>query len=123
MNYRGDTILWRNVGSGTTASPEAMGNWLALAVEQSGPNRSAIGAWLEARIGDQTVTRELTIGGGHAGGQLGWQHLGLGPADSADIRVHWPDGELGPWMHVQASEFAIIERGATAARRWLPGGS
>ena len=123
VNYRGDTILWRNVGSGTTASPEAMGNWLALAVEQPGPNRSAIGAWLEARIGDQTVTRELTIGGGHAGGQLGWQHLGLGPADSADIRVHWPDGELGPWMHVQASEFAIIERGATAARRWLPGGS
>ena len=123
MNYRGDTILWRNVGSGTAASPKAMGHWLALAVEQSGPNRYAIGAWLEARIGDQTVLRELTIGGGHAGGQLGWQHLGLGPADSAEIRVHWPDGELGPWIHVEASEFAIIERGATAARRWQPGGS
>ncbi|MEO8468573.1 MAG: VCBS repeat-containing protein [Chloroflexota bacterium] len=123
LNYGGDTILWRNVGSGTAASPVAMGHWLAVAVEQPGPNRNAIGAWLEARIGDQTVFRELTIGGGHAGGQLGWQHLGLGPADSADIRVHWPDGELGAWVHVQASEFAIIERNATAARRWLPGGS
>ena len=123
VNYGGDTILWRNVGSGTASNPEAMGHWLAVAVEQPGPNRNAIGAWLEARIGDQTVLRELTIGGGHAGGQLGWQHLGIGPADSADIRVHWPDGELGAWVHVQASEFAIIERNATAARRWLPGGS
>ncbi len=123
VNYGGDTILWRNAGSGTASNPEAMGHWLAAAVEQPGPNRNAIGAWLEARIGDQTVLRELTIGGGHAGGQLGWQHLGIGLADSADIRVHWPDGELGAWVHVQASEFAIIERSATAARRWLPGGS
>lgn len=123
VNYGGDTILWRNAGSGTASNPEAMGHWLAAAVEQPGPNRNAIGAWLEARIGDQTVLRELTIGGGHAGGQLGWQHLGIGLADSADIRVHWPDGELGAWVHVQASEFAIIERNATAARRWLPGGS
>lgn len=123
VNYRGDTVLWRNVGSGTAASPAPMGNWVALDVEQGGPNRNAIGAWLEARIGDQTVLRELTIGGGHVGGQLGWQHLGIGPADTAEVRVHWSDGEIGPWIHVKASEFATIERGATVARRWLPGGS
>ena len=42
----------------------------------------------------------MTIGGGHAGGQLGWIHFGLGDADGAEIRVEWPDGETGPWLEL-----------------------
>ncbi|MBI2763046.1 MAG: VCBS repeat-containing protein [Chloroflexi bacterium] len=122
-NYGADVSLWRNVGSGTEEAPAQMGNWAAIRLLQARPNPDAIGAWIETRIGDQTLQRELSIGGGHAGGQLGWLHLGLGPAGSAEVRVQWPDGELGPWIRVEASEFAIIERGATEARRWLPGGS
>ena len=123
VNSDADVMLWRNVGTGTADAPAAMGHWAAVRLQQDQPNRDAIGAWLEARVGDQTTQRELTIGGGHAGGQLGWLHLGLGPASWAEIRVHWPDGELGPWIRVEASEFAIIARGATDATRWLPGGS
>ena len=33
--------------------------------------------------GDRTVAREVTVGGGHAGGKIGWLHAGLGEADSA----------------------------------------
>ena len=36
------------------------------------------------------------VGGGHGGGQLGWTHLGLGDAATAEVRVIWPDGEVGP---------------------------
>ena len=68
------------------------------------------------------MRRELTIGGGHAGGQLGWIHVGLGPADGAEVRVLWPGGEAGPWLHVPANERSIIERGATSPTRWQPGG-
>ncbi|MGZ6214471.1 MAG: ASPIC/UnbV domain-containing protein, partial [Candidatus Limnocylindria bacterium] len=77
---------------------------------------------VDVRIGDLIVRNELTVGGGHIGGQLGWLHVGLGPASSADVRVTWPDGEGGPWLHVDADQFAIIERGATSAQPWSPQG-
>jgi enediyne biosynthesis protein E4 len=121
VNYGADTVVWRNVGGGTADAPAPMGHWLMLDVEQPGPNRDAIGAWVDLRIGDVTVRHELTIGGGHVGGQLGWLHLGLGPATSAEVRVVWPDGEEGPWLPIDADQFAIVGRGATAVQPWSPG--
>jgi enediyne biosynthesis protein E4 len=112
--------LWRNVGAGTASAPARLGHWLGLRVEQPGPDRDAIGAWLEIRIGTAVERRELTVGGGHAGGELGWIHVGLGPATDADVRVQWPDGQLGPWIHVPADGFSIVDRGATRARAWQP---
>jgi hypothetical protein len=66
------------------------------------------------------VELEVTVGGGHAGGQLGWIHLGLGGAAEVELRVQGPDGEVGPWMTLPADEFATIERGAAEPARWLP---
>jgi hypothetical protein len=97
-----------------------MGNWIAVRLEQPGPDRDAIGSWIEVRIGDRTIEREVTVGGGHAGGQLGWIHVGIGEADGAELRVRWPDGETGPWLHLGANGFATIERGASEPRRWVP---
>jgi len=122
VNYGTPVRIWRNVGAGDASHPEAMGNWLALSVGQSAPNANAIGAWVEVRVGDRVARRELTIGGGHAGGQLGWIHFGLGDAPSADVRVLWPGGETGPWIHVSANEFAVVTRGIAEARRWSPAG-
>jgi hypothetical protein len=97
-----------------------MGHWLALQVRQPAPNIDAIGAWVDVRAGDRTVTHELTVGGGHAGGQIGWLHAGLGAASSAEVRVHWPDGETGPWMTVGADQFVTIDREAAAPVVWHP---
>jgi hypothetical protein len=118
VNYGAPVRIWRNVGSGSAAHPAAMDGWLALKVEQPTPNVDAIGAWVEVRVGDRIQRRELTIGGGHAGGQLGWIHFGLGEARSADVRVEWPGGETGPWLHVTADQFVVIQRGANGARPW-----
>jgi enediyne biosynthesis protein E4 len=120
VSYGAPVRIWRNVGSGDAAKPRAMGNWLALGVVQSGPNANAIGGWVEVRIGDRILRRELTIGGGHAGGQLGWIHFGIGGAAGADVRVVWPGGETGPWVRVTANQFAVVERGVAGARRWSP---
>ncbi|HSS35681.1 MAG TPA: ASPIC/UnbV domain-containing protein, partial [Patescibacteria group bacterium] len=79
-----------------------------------------IGAWIEVQVGDQTIRREINIGGGHESGELGWIHVGLGSERSANVRVHWPDGEWGPWLSVPADGFSTIARGATAARPWQP---
>ena len=79
-----------------------MGDWISVRLEQPGPNRDAIGSWIEVRTGDRTIQREVTIGGGHASGELGWIHFGLGGADGAEVRVRWPDGEMGPWLALTA---------------------
>ncbi len=120
VNYGQPVELWRNVGAGSATAPAPMGSWLAVRPHQTGPNPDAIGARIEVRAGDLTLTRELTVGGGHAGGQLGWTHLGLGGASAADVRVVWPDGTEGPWQHVTANQFLDLERGAAAPVTWTP---
>ena len=123
VSYGSPVRLWRNVGSGDASHARAMGNWIGLSVGERGPNTSAVGAWVEVRVGDRVARRELTIGGGHAGGQLGWIHFGLGEAQRADVRVLWPGGETGPWLRVPANEFTVVTRGIAEARRWSPAGS
>jgi len=120
VNRRENVKVWRNVGWGDATSPAPMGNWLAVRLAQPAPNVDAIGAWIEVKADGRTTLRELTVGGGHAGGQLGWLHFGLGDAGSAEIRVQWPDGETGPWQRVEADTFVIIERDATEPSRWSP---
>ncbi len=120
VERRENVKLWRNVGAGTPESPAPLGKWAAVRLRQAGANRDAIGAWVELRVGDRVVARELTVGGGHAGGQLGWIHLGLGSAGKAELRVQWPDGTVGPWLPLQAGTFAIVERDAPAPIPWSP---
>jgi hypothetical protein len=120
VNRRENVTLWRNIGSGDAVNPGPMGNWIAVRLEQPSRNRDGIGSWIEVKVGEQTIQREVSIGGGHAGGQLGWIHFGMGPADTAELRVHWPDGETGAWLTIDANQFAIIERGASEAQLWDP---
>ncbi len=123
--YEEPVRIWRNGGvAGTAAELGQTGHWLDVRPTQPGRNRDAIGAWIEVKVGDVTLRRELTIGGGHASGQLGWVHFGLGPADTAEVRVQWPDGTVGPWLHATADRFVIVERDATSLRPWsAPAGS
>ena len=120
VNRRTNVAVWRNVGTGDAAAPQPMGHWLAIELHQPAPNVDAIGAWVEMRIGQRVITREVTIGGGHAGGKLGWIHLGLGSAKEVEVRIRWPDGSTGPWMTAQADEFVTIQRGATEPLAWQP---
>jgi hypothetical protein len=120
VNYGAPVRVWRNVGEGTSTASRPMGHWLALALDGAGANRDAIGAWVEVRIGDTVLRREVAVGGGHAGGELGWIHVGLGPSSTAEVRVQWPDGELGPWMRADADQFLALVRGASSVTPWRP---
>ena len=113
-----NVTLWRNVGSGSAQHPAPMGSWVDVQLQQPAPNVDAIGAWLDVRVGDRTTQREVTVGGGHVSGELGWLHTGIGSAGQADVRVQWPDGTFGPWMTVPADQRVVIVRGETSPRVW-----
>jgi enediyne biosynthesis protein E4 len=116
--YGAPVRIWRNAGpAGGSTAPA---RWLALRVQQPGPNRDAIGAVVEVTFGTTVVRRELTIGGGHSGGQLGWLHVGLGSADHADVVVRWTDGTSSPSVRVAADTFQVVDR-AAGVRAWRPG--
>jgi hypothetical protein len=102
--------IWHNRG----VADRLAGHWLAVDLSQDGPNRDAIGSWVEVRVGDWRVERELTVGGGHVSGQLVPTHFGLGPATRAEVRVTWPDGEVGPWQTVDADQVLRITRGGAS---------
>ncbi|WP_246737400.1 CRTAC1 family protein [Nordella sp. HKS 07] len=105
--------LWRNT------TPDA-GQWMEVRLVQEGANRDAIGAWIEVRCDGSTVMRrEITVGGGHASGALGWWHFGLGEGAQAELRIIWPDGASGDWEKVEANTFYVAERGKPV-RRWSP---
>ena len=104
--------LWRNVGAGSAAKPEPLGHWLQLRLRQSGGNRDAIGAWVEVDLGGKVIRQELTIGGGHASGQLGWMHFGLGDAKDAKLRVQWPHGTWSNWQPVATDAFYTVDKEA-----------
>jgi len=111
----------RNVGTGTAEDPVVTGHWVGVRLRQPGTNAWGVGSWVEVRSNGRTVTRELTVGGGHASGDLGWMHFGLGAAERAEVRVTFPGSTPGPWMPVDADGFYEIARGGTATTRWVPG--
>lgn len=106
--------LWRNLGAGTAEQPAAMGAWLQLRLQQKDSNRDAVGAWVEVDTGGRVLRQELTVGGGHASGHMGWMHFGLGgvPSDSGSVRmrVHWPHGDWSDWQPVQANQFYFFDK-------------
>jgi len=109
VNRRAGMELYRNV-------TERTGNWLAVEPRQDGPNGYAVGAFLEVEAdGIPGHLREITVGGGHVGGQALAQHFGLGSAEAARVRVRWPDGVLSDWVDLPANRRAGIGRGAGTA--------
>lgn len=111
----------RNVGSGDSRRARPLGHWLGVKLEQDGANRDAVGAWIEVDSGRHRTVREITVGGGHAGGELGPLHFGLGDRATARIRVTWPDGTQGPWHDVDADQVVTLDRATETASREAAG--
>ena len=97
-----------------------MGNWVAIELKNGRTNRSAIGAKVTVKTGNVNQSRMVQIGGGHASGQTGFIHFGLGVAERAKIRVQWPDGDWSHDYRVFANKFVQISRGKDDALYWYP---
>lgn len=116
MNRRAPMEIWQNDTPGT-------GHWLAVEPRMDGPNTRAVGAWVEVRANGHIRAQEVTVGGGHAGGQSGALHFGLGPATDAELRVIWPDGVASAWQKVAADcRATVLPNGSSLDVRISPGG-
>lgn len=104
--------VWRN-------TTEDAGSALMLRLDQDGPNVSGIGAIVEVTTGGRVQRREITSGGGHASGQSGWIHFGIGSAEAADVRVRWPGAGWGAAQTLAAGSFTVMRRDA-APQPWQP---
>lgn len=85
-NRRAPIELYRNTTPDT-------GHWIALDLASDAPNTQAIGALVSVNGRIQQVT----VGGGHASGQAGPLHFGLGDVDTAQVQVTWPDGRVSDY--------------------------
>jgi hypothetical protein len=111
INRRDQVQVWRNIS-------ENLGNWVQLRIHQGQINLNAIGAWLKVEADGHIIEREITIGGGHASGELGWIHIGLNKAETAHVTIIWTDGSTDSYQ-VRANSFAMLNKSA-AVDYWQP---
>lgn len=104
VNRRAPMELYRNVTPGA-------GNWLGVTLVQPGGNAHAVGAVVTVTAGDLVQVQQVTVGGGHVGGQSLPLHFGLGEADSATVRVTWPNADGAQTeVGVSAGQVVIMTR-------------
>ncbi|MBK6616075.1 CRTAC1 family protein [Ottowia sp.] len=100
--------MWRQLPF--DAPSKRLTNWVQLRLQQAGGNVWGVGSMLEFESGGVLQRREVTVGGGHASGAMGWTHFGMGKATAGRVRVRWPDGDTGSWMPVKSGEFLVVDR-------------
>jgi len=104
VNRREPPQIWRN-------TTEGAGAFISVRLSDDGANRDAVGAWIELDT-PRPQRREVTVGGGHASGQMGWHHFGLGAATATQLRVIWPDGTAGQWQDMTPGFYRLTRTGA-----------
>jgi enediyne biosynthesis protein E4 len=113
VNRNDKAQLWRNTST-------KLGHWVQIRLHQPTLNLDAIGAWIEVQQADKIMRREITSGGGHASGENGWWHFGLGEQTQTKVRVIWPDGMAGEWQDIAADHLYIVDRAQVKAVAWSP---
>ena len=120
VNRKTNVNLFINEGAKTNWGHRPMGNWIKIELDNGTINKDAIGAKISVKTGNLTQNKTVQIGGGHASGQLGFNHFGLGVAERATIRVQWPNGDWSHPYKVFANNHVIIERDSPNANYWYP---
>lgn len=119
-----DAIIVNNGGTLQVLINESVptGNWIGLWLEGAGQgtetsagpgaNTSAIGARVQARIGDVTLLRQVTNALSYLSAGDLRVHLGLGDADVIDeLVIHWPGGGVQTIEGLAAGSYYRVFQG------------
>jgi hypothetical protein len=105
----GAPALFRNDSAST-------GNWLQLRLAGGRGNRMAIGARVEARVGERRQLREVRTDGSYLASHDPRVHFGLGPAERVDeITIRWPSGARSTLQEVAANRILEVKEPADPA--------
>ena len=111
--------LFVNQGPLDAPSPaQGLGNFLRVELSNGAVNPQGIGASISVKTGNRFQTKTVAIGGGHASGQMGFSHFGLGQADIAQVRVKWPQTGWSAPFQVFANTHVILDRETNSLRTW-----
>lgn len=123
VNRNDNVSVFRHSGMASAHGSRPGGNWLKVELQQKGTNRHAIGARLSIKTGNKVQTRRIHAGAGHASGNAGFVHVGLGVAERATLRVQWPDGQWSAPFKLFANHHVVVERNKDYVHYWYPNDS
>jgi hypothetical protein len=107
--------LWRNV-------QPTSNHWLQLQLTGDKSNRDAVGARVQARAGERTLTTFVNGGNGFASQSTRRLHLGLGQATRIDqLEVTWPSGRKQVFDNVAVDRILRLKEGAPALEPFVAG--
>ncbi|MEQ9407691.1 MAG: CRTAC1 family protein [Fuerstiella sp.] len=89
--------------------------WLKVRLRGDGKtiNRSAIGAQVRVRFGDNTATRQVEAGTGEGNQSQMTLHFGLGVhRDPVDLEVFWPDGRKQSMTDIKTNRLLDVDNSA-----------
>ncbi len=84
-------------------------HWLGIQLRGPTNNRFGVGARITVSTDDVTQIRELGGKNHYVSHSPFEEHVGLGSSNSANVQVHWPDGELTEILSVDADQNLVID--------------
>ncbi|MBZ5580821.1 MAG: CRTAC1 family protein [Acidobacteriia bacterium] len=105
VNLNEPPSLLRNDVDGTN-------HWLKVKLVGVKSNRSAIGARVIARYGGKTQAQEVLAQSSFYSVNDSRLHFGLGPAETADLEIHWPSGVKETLPKLPANRLVTVKEGS-----------
>ncbi len=105
MNQNEPPSLLRNDVTGNN-------HWLKVKLDGVKSNRSAIGARVVARYGGRVQAQEVLSQSSYLSVNDRRLHFGLGAAETADLEIRWPNGNIETVTKVAADQLVTIREGA-----------
>ena len=87
-------------------------HWIKIKLTGAESNRSAIGAVVTVRYGDNVQTQAVMSQSSYLSVNDSRLHFGLGPARTADIEIRWPVGRLEKLAGVEADQLIHVTEGS-----------
>jgi enediyne biosynthesis protein E4 len=91
-------------------------HWLKVKLEGVKSNRGAVGARVTARYGGKMQAQEVLSQSSFYSANDSRLHFGLGPAETADLEIRWPNGGNEKIPRVPANRLVVVREGSGVIR-------
>lgn len=90
VNRREPISLFQGVGGIYGGKTTPLGNWIKIDLANETDNRNLVGAKIMVQADGRESSFVVSVGGGHASGEIGLIHVGIGAAEHAQVSLTLP---------------------------------